>query len=103
MGTKQCIIKNSPEFKKLQEKCGCVTCDCDAGSQDSYHKGCHTYGLFDQEGDASNSNESAGVYDESEGPTIKGKYSKGQENNMSMEEFEFLHMNNSYIESISQL
>lgn len=92
MGTKKCSVLNSSELKKLKEECGCVTCDCDAGSQDSYHKGCHTYGLFDQEGDASNSNGSGGTYDESKGPSIKGRHNRKIKAGMTMEEFEFLHM-----------
>ncbi len=90
MGTKKCSVLNSSELKKLKEECGCVTCDCDAGSQDSYHKGCHTYGLFDQEGDASNSNGSGGTYDESKGPSIKGHHKRKA--GITMEEFEFLHI-----------
>jgi hypothetical protein len=36
-------------------------------SQDSYHKGCHTFGLFDQEGGMTNSSEAGGLYDEAVG------------------------------------
>jgi hypothetical protein len=89
---KGCISIHSPEFKEFKRICGCKTCDCDAFSQDSYHKGCHTYELFDQEKDSSNSNESGGIYDESEGPLVRGKHKKNEESGMSMEEFEFLHM-----------
>ncbi len=57
---------------ELQKLCGCSVCDCEL-SQDTYHKGCHTFGLFDQEGDQTNSTESGGLYDESRGPTGKSK------------------------------
>jgi hypothetical protein len=57
---------------ELWKLCGCSACDCEL-SQDTYHKGCHTFGLFDQEGDQTNSTESGGLYDESKGPTGKNQ------------------------------
>ncbi len=59
------------EVLKMKKECGCKTCDCEL-SQDTYHTGCHTFGLFDQEGDQTNSTESGGLYDESTGP-VKNK------------------------------
>ena len=79
------------EFEKIKKECGCIKCDCDAFSQDSYHKGCHTYGLFDQEGDTTNSNESGGLYDESTGPSINGSHSR-KNAKMTFEDFEFLNL-----------
>lgn len=78
------------EFLEYQKECGCITCDCDAFSQMSYHKGCHTFNLFDQEGDQTNSTESGGLYDESTGPKLKA----GGKSDMTMEEWEYLHMEN---------
>lgn len=54
------------EYLSIRSACGCAKCDCDALSQDSYRKGCHTFGLFDQENDSTNTLESGG-YDESIG------------------------------------
>lgn len=59
------------DYLQIRRDCGCDKCDCDALSQDSYHKGCHTFGLFDQEDDATNSLESGGNYDEAKGPQPK--------------------------------
>ncbi len=64
------------EYMKIRRDCGCKTCDCDALSQDSYHKGCHTLGLHDQEDDSTNSTESGGLYDEARGPSKKNKKAK---------------------------
>jgi hypothetical protein len=64
------------DYMTIRTDCGCTTCDCDALSQYSYHEGCHTFGLFDQEGDATNLTESGGLYDESKGsPVTKYKNS----------------------------
>ncbi len=70
------------EYVMIRTECGCITCDCDALSQDSYHKGCHTFGLFDQENDMTNSSESGGFYDEAEG-------FKPAQNQQQREDFEF--------------
>lgn len=70
------------DYIALRTECGCTTCDCDALAQDSYHKGCHTFGLFDQENDMTNSSESGGNYDEAIGY-------RPQKNQQREEDFEF--------------
>lgn len=70
------------DYVALRTECGCTTCDCDALSQDSYHRGCHTFGLFDQENDMTNSSESGGNYDEAIGY-------RPQKNQQREEDFEF--------------
>lgn len=60
----------SCEVLELKKQCGCNTCDCEL-SQDTYHKGCHTFNLFDQENDQTNSTGSGGLYDDQFGPVGK--------------------------------
>lgn len=67
MSTPRILPYTNSELKK---ECGCSTCDCEL-SQDTYHKGCHTFNLFDQENDQTNSSESGGLYDEAKGPRGK--------------------------------
>lgn len=74
------------EMEMFRKFCGCNVCDCEL-SQSIYHEGCHTYGLFDQENDATNSTES-GNYDESFGPKIKGRNTLL----IDQEELDFIHL-----------
>lgn len=67
------------DYYAIRIECGCNSCDCDALSQNSYREGCHTYGLFDQEDDATNITESGGLYDESVGFKKQTKNREGLE------------------------
>lgn len=58
------------EVLVLKKECGCKKCDCEL-SQNTYHTGCHTFNLFNQGGDQTNSTKSGGLYDESVGPPGK--------------------------------